>query len=133
MIIYYIYDVMKRGYLICKDCGGRYDLQPGELPGEFESCSCGGKLEYYDNNGHKRGYMPVYPNVNRSKERSPLLKILIFFVVAYAVFHVFGGVVMGVMEATTEVGSPGATYVFVIFMVIAIAVILFLLWILFKK
>jgi hypothetical protein len=40
---------------------------------------------------------------------------------------------MGVMEATTEVGSPGATYVFVIFMVIAIAVILFLLWILFKK
>ncbi|MBP2045715.1 hypothetical protein [Methanobacterium aggregans] len=128
---------MKRGYRVCKDCGGRYDLQPGELPGElpgeFESRSCGGKLEYYDNNGHKRGCMPVYPNANRSKERSPLLKILIFFVVVYAVFHVFGGVVISVIGATTEVGSPGATYVFVLFMVIAIAVILVLLWILFKK
>lgn len=34
------------GYLICKDCGGYYELQPGENPEDFEECQCGGKLQY---------------------------------------------------------------------------------------
>jgi len=78
------------GYLKCKSCGGRYDLLLGELPGEFESCQCGGKLEFYDNHGHKRGYPPIYPNVE-PKNNSLLVKLVIFLVVAYAVFQVVAG------------------------------------------
>jgi hypothetical protein len=46
-------------YLICKSCGGRYDLKPSELPGDFENCQCGGELEFYDDRGHKRLYRPI--------------------------------------------------------------------------
>lgn len=36
------------GYLKCDKCGGSYKLQPGESPEDFESCSCGGKLRYFE-------------------------------------------------------------------------------------
>ncbi|HOI72226.1 MAG TPA: hypothetical protein PL055_05980 [Methanobacterium sp.] len=63
------------GYLKCKSCGGRYDLQPGELPGDFESYHCAGELQFYDDSGHKRLYKPM--NQHKSKGMSPLLKFLI--------------------------------------------------------
>lgn len=34
------------GYLICDKCKGYYKLRPDESPGDFESCSCGGTLNY---------------------------------------------------------------------------------------
>lgn len=34
------------GYLICKLCGGCYELQKDESPEDFDVCSCGGELEY---------------------------------------------------------------------------------------
>lgn len=35
------------GYLICDNCGGYYELEPGEAPDDFsDECECGGKLEY---------------------------------------------------------------------------------------
>jgi hypothetical protein len=35
------------GYLICENCGGYYELQPGESPDDFtDVCACGGKLIY---------------------------------------------------------------------------------------
>lgn len=34
------------GYVICEDCGGYYELQPGEHPEDFDRCECGGKLTY---------------------------------------------------------------------------------------
>jgi hypothetical protein len=34
------------GYLICKECGDYYELQPEEHPEDFSSCHCGGKLRY---------------------------------------------------------------------------------------
>jgi ribosomal protein L40E len=35
------------GYLVCNRCGGYYELQPDESPGEFNGeCSCGGKLQH---------------------------------------------------------------------------------------
>lgn len=45
------------GCLVCQDCGGYYQLQPGEFPEDFDRCQCGGKLEYYDDIDHssKRG------------------------------------------------------------------------------
>jgi len=38
------------GYLVCHDCGGYYQLQPGESPDDFsDTCECGGHLEYKEN------------------------------------------------------------------------------------
>ena len=34
------------GYLVCEECGGYYELQPGESPEDYEECECGGKLKY---------------------------------------------------------------------------------------
>ena len=35
------------GYLICTNCGGYYQLKGGESPSDFDSCECGGVLEYH--------------------------------------------------------------------------------------
>jgi hypothetical protein len=35
-----------KGYLVCEECGGHYELRPGESPEDFEECECGGKLNY---------------------------------------------------------------------------------------
>ena len=35
-------------YVICKNCGGYYELQEGESPEDFEVCQCGGSLEYIE-------------------------------------------------------------------------------------
>lgn len=37
-------------FLVCEKCGGYYQLQKGEFPDDFESCLCGGKLTYTENN-----------------------------------------------------------------------------------
>jgi len=35
------------GYLFCDECGKYYELQPGELPTEFDDkCDCGGNLRF---------------------------------------------------------------------------------------
>jgi len=33
-------------YLVCEKCGGRYTLKKGESLEDFESCHCGGRLNY---------------------------------------------------------------------------------------
>ncbi|MEN6592046.1 MAG: hypothetical protein ABFC12_02230 [Methanobacterium sp.] len=39
----------QNGYLVCHDCGGYYQLQPGESPDDFsDTCDCGGELKYYE-------------------------------------------------------------------------------------
>jgi hypothetical protein len=122
------------GYLKCKSCGGRYDLQPGELPGDFDSCSCGGKLEFYDSHGHKRGYKPVYSVERKSAKLHPLLKILIFIVIGLLFLNIFSGMIMYLLLSGLKfVGPSGGTYLFVIFFGICIAIILGLLWFLFRK
>ena len=35
------------GYMVCQKCGGYYKLHPGELPEDFDVCTCGVELEYY--------------------------------------------------------------------------------------
>lgn len=58
-------EAVKMGYLICKKCGGYYELQQGESPDDpqnlrfwdqenkvfysFDECECGGELEYVEN------------------------------------------------------------------------------------
>lgn len=36
----------EKGYLLCNECGGYYELKKGETPEDYEECECGGKLEY---------------------------------------------------------------------------------------
>lgn len=37
------------GYLECDKCGGRYELQKGELPDDFsDKCECGGNLKFFE-------------------------------------------------------------------------------------
>lgn len=47
------------GYLICENCGGYYELQPGEYPDDFEKCQCGGKLQYRENLEFETALPPI--------------------------------------------------------------------------
>ncbi len=122
------------GYLICKSCGGRYDLQPGELPGDFESCQCGGELDFYDDRGHKRWYMPVYSGKRNGSKMHPLFKILIIFVLGILLFDLGVGPAMAfLLYGLQYLGPSGGTILFGIFFGITIAAILGLLWYLIKR
>jgi hypothetical protein len=125
---------MKMGYLLCKSCGGRYDLKPGELPGDFECCSCGGELEFYDDQGRKRGYKSVYSGKRNGKRIHPVIKILIILVGGYLIFA-FGGwlVIIPIIYGLDYVGPANGTYLFAISFVILIAIVIGLLWFIFKK
>jgi hypothetical protein len=85
------------GYLICKSCGGRYDLKPGELPGDFEGCSCGGKFDFYDDHGHKRLYRPM--NMHKATEINPLMKIIIVLGVSFFLIQIIGSILIGIATA----------------------------------
>nr|WP_054858397.1 hypothetical protein [Methanobacterium formicicum] len=37
-----------KGYLICNQCNGYYELQENESPEDFEKCECGGSLNYHE-------------------------------------------------------------------------------------
>ena len=40
----------EKGYLVCKKCGGYYQLQSNESPDDFSNtCECGGKIKYFKN------------------------------------------------------------------------------------
>jgi transcription initiation factor IIE alpha subunit len=61
------------GYLICKKCGGYYELQPGEQPEDFTECQCGGELTYKENLTGKRDKLPSITSIaskNRDKSQS---------------------------------------------------------------
>lgn len=49
------------GYLVCDECGGYYELKPGESAADFDKCDCGGKLKY----SHTiKGVDPKYTQLN---------------------------------------------------------------------
>jgi len=37
-----------KGYLVCTQCKGYYELQENESPEDFEKCECGGSLDYHE-------------------------------------------------------------------------------------
>lgn len=120
-------------YLKCKSCGGCYELQPGELPGDFESCQCGGELELYDDEGLKRGYKSVYSGKKSSKIH-PVIKILIILVGGYLLFVYGGGLLIFLtLKGLEYFGPAGGTYIFALFFGILIAIIVVLLWFILRK
>jgi hypothetical protein len=49
-------------YLVCDQCGGYYELQPGESPDDFkDTCECGGNLKYV----HKLDTQKICPNCGK--------------------------------------------------------------------
>jgi hypothetical protein len=58
-------------FLVCEKCGGYYQLQKGESPDDFESCLCGGKLTYTENNPEnnpKENYLDVEDDESSADE-----------------------------------------------------------------
>lgn len=51
------------GYLVCRKCGGYYELQEGESPEDFEKCECGGVIEYFES-------LDTEPETQESEEYS---------------------------------------------------------------
>lgn len=121
-------------FLKCKSCGGCYELQPGESPIDFESCNCGGELEFYDSHGRKTRFKPIYAEGRpRYSTDSPLVRIILILVAFFAITKGLSGLVMGLVEATSSVGPNEGFYIFAVFIVIFLAAAFFLLRFIFKK
>jgi uncharacterized membrane-anchored protein YhcB (DUF1043 family) len=59
------------GYLVCKNCGGYYQLQKEEDPEDFDTCMCGGHLSYHkDNESFKNNYSSDLPMRNAYKSKN---------------------------------------------------------------
>jgi hypothetical protein len=90
---------MNEGYLICKKCGGYYELQLGESPEDFDNCQCGGKLEYYalqkPEQNHNTAKNP--PEVHEVKsvsnsahtDNSIIIKIVVLVVILFFFLSIF--------------------------------------------
>ena len=69
---------LKKGYLICEQCGNYYELQMGESPGDFSlECDCGGRLTYKE-------FLDL--NYEASKSNSSSRNIAILLIVGFAIF-----------------------------------------------
>lgn len=64
------------GYIICKECGGYYELGPDESPSEFETCTCGGELEYVESleNLDKPSDKIICPNCGSKTQNNKFCK-----------------------------------------------------------
>ena len=63
----------KRGYFVCENCGGLYELQEGESPEDFESCECGGKLLYTKDPRNLSNHTNISQDKNASKLKNESL------------------------------------------------------------
>lgn len=67
---------LKRGYLICEQCGSYYELQMGESPGDFSlECDCGGRLTYKE-----------LLDLNKASNSSSGRTLTVLLVVGFAIF-----------------------------------------------
>lgn len=69
----------------------------------------GGKLEFYDNQGRKIGYKPIYSNKNKSIGNSLVVKLVIFLVFG-AVAKIGSSAVMGLSETMDTIGGLWRNY-----------------------
>ncbi len=110
------------GYLICKDCGGYYELQPGETANEFDRCQCGGKLIYrkYLNNDDA-GFNDSSPEKS-SKTKLPInskmikpLGLGILFIFGLLIkFHAFNFIVPYLARSNPNFLSSSPVYLIIL-------------------
>jgi hypothetical protein len=77
-----------KGYLVCENCKGYYQLKDGESPEDFERCECGSPLDYYKTlkdfkidldrkNIQRREYAEIEKMVNILKTKTKERKLMI--------------------------------------------------------
>lgn len=142
---------MIKGYLICKKCGGYYEIQPGESPEDFDSCQCGGKLEYYalqkPEQNHNTAKNP--PKVHEVEsvpqshtDNNTILKIVALAVILYLLLNFFPAVIglfyLGLYRSSLN-GSSNSLFVLmgillaIGFLVVIVLIGYYLIKLLFKK
>lgn len=88
------------GYLVCKDCGDYYELQPGETANDYDRCRCGGKLIYrkylnssiddFNVSSHEKSSKS---KLNSSKMIKPLGLGILFIFGLLIKFHAFNYII----------------------------------------
>lgn len=69
------------GCMVCRKCGGYYNLQPGELPDDFDVCQCGGELEYHPSSKPQKIEPPKSNSLwDKIDSLIPTLTLIILFV-----------------------------------------------------
>jgi hypothetical protein len=121
------------GYLRCTSCDGVYELQKNESADEFQSCSCGGELEYYDYTERKRRFKPKKQEKKpRSSTDNFIIRILMLLFVLWIFYNIVAGVGMGIFKAIDKVDSTTGFYLLIGFIIISIILIIVLIVIIYK-
>ena len=127
------------GYLICKNCGGFYELQPDESPGDFSQCQCGGELVYKENLNNKTNDKNKLPSItsvatttneeNQSNFKSKLFDVpkalLVSFLTVIVILFKFGVIWMAIsyfMHFSNWHSS--AAYIFAFFLVFFFSILI---------
>ncbi len=129
------------GYLICKECGGYYELEPGESPKDpqnprfwdprnkvsegFDRCQCGGELVYKKNLNDKTNGFNVSSEkkglgikLPRNSNMIKLLGVGILFIFGLLLkFHAFNFIIYYFMRSNSDFLSSSPMY-FIVLMVL---------------
>ena len=105
----------------------------GELPGDFESCQCGGKLEFYDDRGHSRLYKPLNQDIKKSSGMSPLMVLLIILGISVLLVQIIGSVVLGIMSGLNQTNHQNASHLLLSIQIIMSLIIAVVVYLLIKK
>lgn len=95
------------GYLVCDNCQGSYELQPGEKPEDFsDECECGGNLTYLKNisNPNREEDTQLKKIVKKGTIIGVVLIALIIFIYPLA----YIGISSITSSTTTNMGSGSA-------------------------
>ena len=122
----------KMGFLKCKSCGECYQLKPGELPADFECCSCGGKLEFYDSPGEKTSFKLSDYGLS-SGSNGIIIKLMLFLVTFYIVYMIMGRIFAGIISNLGWVGPTIGSLLLLLFIGTGIAVVIILLGFMWRK
>ena len=109
------------GFLKCKSCGECYQLKTGESPDDFESCSCGGELEFYDSSAETSDYGAS------SGYKGLVIKLVLFLVVFYIVYMIMVRIFAGIIYNLGWVGPTIGSILLLLFIGTGIAVVIVLL------
>ncbi len=107
------------GYLLCKKCKGRYDIQPGELPDDPQNlrCHCGGELEFYDSDGQKRNYRPVNKGREDMYRSSGADMVRLLFVGGLLIVGIFLALIF-LMFLSMSITAGGAIFAIIVLIII---------------
>ena len=126
------------GFLYCTNCGGYYELQPGETTDDFAECQCGGKLIYKENLNSKTNGKDELPSITsvasstkkgKSKTKLKFLDmpkaLIASFLAVIAILFKFGVIGLGIsyfMHYSNWHSS--ATYIFAFLLLVFVSIIL---------